>query len=335
MKRHRYDAAIEAGERERLPRPNWLDAKDVLCEIALRAGIAIDRGTIGRIRHIGDGLSNVVFGGTARLHERETDLVVKLPSPRAMPGRDDRLRKEAAVLRHLHAQRLTFAIPRPIGEIETSAGLAVVQEWVDGLEVDLRAPRFRGGKPWEFVATVAAAIHAIDPAPIHEHLPTHLTRRGHAVAGVSGLQKLDELEARDSEAWILDRLPPDTPAGLLHGDLLGQNLRRPWEATGPAGVIDWAEALVGDPAYDLAIVTRGHRKPFGVANGLARLVEAYNRVAESPLTVPEVHVHELMLHAGFYRDAVRDYGPCGPQAEQQRLTWRSLLRRVRADVGQS
>ncbi len=209
MKRHRYDAAIEAGERERLPRPNWLDAKDVLCEIALRAGIAIDRRTIGRIRHIGDGLSNVVFGGTARSHEIETDLVVKLPSPRAMPDRDDRLRKEATVLRHLHAQRLTFAIPRPIAEVETSAGLAVVQEWVDGLEVDLRAPRFRGGKPWEFVATVAAAIHAIDPAPIHEHLPTHLTRRGHRLGGGAGRRsrlRPGDRDARTSQAvWRGER----------------------------------------------------------------------------------------------------------------------------------
>jgi hypothetical protein len=48
---------------EGLPRPNWADAKDVLCEIAHTCGIAIDRNTIGRIRHIGVGLSNVVFGG--------------------------------------------------------------------------------------------------------------------------------------------------------------------------------------------------------------------------------------------------------------------------------
>lgn len=70
----------------------------------------------------------------ARLHEAETDLVIKLPAPRPMPDR---------------------------------------------------------------------------------HLPTHLTRRDHAVARVSGLQKLDELEARGSEAWILEHIPLDTPATLL------------------------------------------------------------------------------------------------------------------------
>jgi hypothetical protein len=65
-----------------------------------------------------------------------------------------------------------------------------------------------------------AAIHAIDPGPIRGHLPTHLTRRDHAVARVSGLQKLDELEARDSEAWILEHVPLDTPAALLQRSVL-------------------------------------------------------------------------------------------------------------------
>jgi aminoglycoside phosphotransferase (APT) family kinase protein len=324
-----YEAAIDADDRERLPRPNWADARDVVCEIARQASVAPNRNTIGRIRQIGDGLSNVVFGGTVRLHEgREIELVIKLPAPHARSDRDERLRVEAALLQHLNAQRLTFAVPRPIGEVETGAGLAVVQEWVEGFPVDLRAQRFRGGKPWDFVAEVAAGIHAINPAPIRNHIPSHFTRLDHAVFRARALQKLEEAEARDSEAWIGDHLPPNTPASLLHGDLLGQNLRRPLDDTGRVGVIDWAEACVGDPAYDLAIVTRGHRRPFAVVGGLSRLVDSYNRLAGSPVTVADVRVHELILHAGFYRAAIHDYGRGSPHAEQQRVIWRSLLRRV-------
>ncbi len=143
------------------------------------------------------------------------------------------------------------------------------------------------------------------------------------------LHALDEAEARDSEAWIRSHLPPDTPAVLLHGDLLGQNLRRSWIDAGSIGVIDWAEATIGDPAYDLAIVTRGHRNPFATAGGLARLVDAYNRLAASPLTVADVHVHELMLHAVLYRAALMGYGRGSAYAEHCRSNWRSLLRRVR------
>lgn len=142
------------------------------------------------------------------------------------------------------------------------------------------------------------------------------------------LANLDEPEARDSETWICEHLPQRTSASLLHGDLLGQNPRRPWEGNGRIGVIDWAEARIGDPAYDLAIVTRGHRKPFGVSDGLARLVDTYNRAATRPLTVALVRVHELILHAIFYGAVARDYGPGSPHAEQQRIVWRSLLRRT-------
>lgn len=159
-------------------------------------------------------------------------------------------------------------------------------------------------------------------------IPCHVTRRGHVAVFARVLQELDEPEARDAEAWIGEHLPPTTPASLLHGDLLGQNLLRSWDDAGPVGVIDWAEASVGDPAYDLAIVTRGHRTPFAVADGLERLVDAYNRLAGSPLSMADVRVHELILHAGFYQAAARDYGRGSRHAEQQRLTWRSLLRRA-------
>ncbi len=59
---------------------------------------------------------------------------------------------------------------------------------------------------------------------------------------------------------------------LLHGDLLGQNILL--AADGPHHVIDWEHVKHGDPAYDLAIVTRGVKQPFQIANGLDRLLEA-------------------------------------------------------------
>jgi aminoglycoside phosphotransferase (APT) family kinase protein len=83
-------------------------------------------------------------------------------------------------------------------------------------------------------------------------------------------------------AWIRENLPPATPSRLLHGDLLGQNvLCRPDGRS--IGVIDWEAARLGDPAYDLAIITRGRRKPFGYTDGLFRLLDAYNERALAPL----------------------------------------------------
>ncbi len=48
--------------------------------------------------------------------------------------------------------------------------------------------------------------------------------------------------------------------------------------------MDWQEGKIGDPAYDLAVVTRGARKPLGVGHGLERLVEFYNELVEQECT---------------------------------------------------
>ncbi|MGQ0640869.1 MAG: phosphotransferase family protein [Gemmatimonadaceae bacterium] len=319
----------EAVELERRPLPNWADAKDVLCEVARRAGIPPRGAVIGRIRRIGDGVSNVVFSARIQLGTNdEIDVVIKLPAPDSAHDRDARMRAEAALLRFLRTQDLPFVVPRPLDEVETNTGLAVVQEFVEGFDVDLRAARFRGGKPWEFVAKVAAAVHAIKPDPVCGLVRVCLTRVNHALAFAGILEELDGSETRDTDLWIRDHLPPPTAGSLLHGDLLGQNLRSPWDDLGAIGVLDWTEACVGDPAYDLAIVTRGHRKPFAVASGLERLVEAYNRLAPSPLAIADVRIHELLLHAHLCDAAMRHYGPNSAHAEQQRLVWRSLLRRA-------
>jgi hypothetical protein len=120
-------------------------------------------------------------------------------------------------------------------------GLGVVQEWVDGIPVDLR--RFLGGKPWELVAQVAAAVHAIDPAPMRDWLPGYPTWQDHALGFASPLQDLEEPEAEDTRAWVREHLPAPIASCLLHGDLLGQNLRQLYELILVAG---FYVALVGN-----------------------------------------------------------------------------------------
>jgi aminoglycoside phosphotransferase (APT) family kinase protein len=311
-------------ERSRNPsrQPNWADARAVLRNVH-------GHDPIDRIRFIGEGLSNVVYGAwIERIPGQEEAVVVKLPSRDAEADRDERMRGEAVLLRHLCSQSLPFTVPRPLGETETHAGLAVVQEWMDGLEIDLRAPRFPGGRPWELVARVAAAVHAVDPEPLRTLIRGHATRRDHALELAAVMQELDEPEAKESEAWVREHLPTATPTRLLHGDLLGQNLRRSWTDEGGLAVIDWAESRLGDPAYDLAIVTRGARKPFATAHGLAHFVDAYNRLAESPLTTQQVHVYEVILMAHVYRAVKREFGAGSPHAENQRRAWRSVLERA-------
>lgn len=120
-------------------------------------------------------------------------------------------------------------------------------------------------------------------------------------------------------------LPPDHPGVLLHGDLLGQNiLLAPGD---PPTVIDWEYARCGDPAYDLAIVTRGGWRPFRIADGLARLLDAYRHHGGLDARAEHVHIHELAMIAGWYRTALAEHAELAAAQELDRM--RGLLRRLR------
>jgi len=132
-------------------------------------------------------------------------------------------------------------------------------------------------------------------------------------------------------AWIRDHLPVGRPAVVLHGDLLPQNvLVHPISQR--LAVVDWEYARIGDPAYDLAIVTRGDRKLLGVDGGLRRLVEAYC-VAGGALDLSDVTVWEMLLVLKWLDDALR----CervglqrGYPPRTYRMQIRKILNRARA-----
>ena len=125
-----------------------------------------------------------------------------------------------------------------------------------------------------------------------------------------------------------EHLPPDTPSKLVHGDLLGQNILL--GLSEPDAVIDWEHAQFGDPAYDLAIVTRGVRRPFQIEGGMDGLLEAYARAGGAEIERKHVRLHELALAARWYRDALTGESANAPPQQLQFL--RSLLRRASADA---
>ena len=66
-------------------------------------------------------------------------------------------------------------------------------------------------------------------------------------------------------------------------------------------------ARVGDPAYDLAIVSRGDRKVLGVKDGLKALVKDYLEFGGQPISLTDVRVHELLLLMHWLEEARREY----------------------------
>ena len=124
-------------------------------------------------------------------------------------------------------------------------------------------------------------------------------------------------EAAAAREWAKDHLPPDSPATLVHGDLLGQNILV-YPEEDPA-VIDWEFCCMGDPAYDLAIVTRGVRRPFKASGGLQRLLDAYAEVAAEPISAAQVRFHELCLSVGWYGNALEREGGEPPEQALARV----------------
>lgn len=292
--------------------PGWVRARDVLDTLVRSQSAGDARIEIGRVTAIGEGMFREAYAATAEVepdpHALSGSWVVLLPRGE-LDGQELNVvpSRELRVLAALQQCRLPFRTPRPLGALPGPHGTSLVCEFVRGVPLDLRAGRQPAIRPWEVVATIAAGVHAVDPSAASGCFPAGpATRRDHARIALGSLEALDCAEARDALAWANEHLPPDEPATLLHGDLLGQNILIDPTDPRPYAAIDWAYARTGDPAYDLAIVTRGVRRPFQIDRGLDRLLEAYGAAHGRQPSVSREHVrvHELCLAAQWCKDAM-------------------------------
>jgi len=278
----------------------WVIAKD-----ALRQSFGPEA-DIGRVTKIGEGMAHETFAAQIELYpdERGTSgtYTVELPSRRAGVNHPP-MSDLQTLLHRVSTQTDAIRVPTVIASISTVRGMAVVRPYFDGIPMDLRAGRQPCVKPHEIIAQVASVIHAVDVAGLE--LSGHRTRRAHAEAEIATAFGLPELEA--AEAWAHEHLPADEPASLVHGDLLGQNILL--HPTQPPAVIDWEFTGLGDPAYDLAVVTRGKPKPFDMIEGFQRLLEAYSAAGGANIAPSDVRLYELCLVARWYKETVLEEGP--------------------------
>ena len=308
----------------------WARAKAVL-ERALeqRAGPGA-RVHVGRVTKVGDGLSREVFAAeveTSRAGSTRSGVYAALlPTRAAAADLDRRATAELGLLAQLAEIDLPFRVPAGVAVVPEAGRLALVREFIRGVPLDLRAGRQGGIRPWQVIGELAAAIHSIGADQVSGVLGgAPATRRAHAEAGLAALDDLGGSEIAEAAVWAREHLPPPEPSVLVHGDLLGQNiLLRPDE---PTGVIDWEYSTLGEPAYDLAIVTRGVRRPFQIDGGLERLLDVYAAAGGASVSAAQVRVHELCLAANWYRDALA--GRAEPP-DQALARFRGILRRALA-----
>ena len=308
----------------------WARAKTIL-ESALRSrAMPAASVEVGWVKHIGDGLSRVVFGAHVDVSPDPGGLSGEYVAllPKRDSHREDHARwvRETRVLRQLCGEELPFRVPEPVGVFPDRLGPALVRRYLQGIPADLKAGRMSSVRPPCLVGSLAGATHRIRLGAWPDVPSGHPTRRGHGEEAMAVFDDLSEPEIREARGWAREHLPSTQPAVLLHGDLLGQNiLLCPGE---PLALIDWEFCRMGDPAYDLAIVTRGTRRPFQMADGLSRLLESYEQAGGERIRPASVHFHEICLAVSWYRAALDGEGAELPEQALGRV--RGILGRAAA-----
>jgi aminoglycoside phosphotransferase (APT) family kinase protein len=274
-----------------------------------------------KIRHLETGLSHRNY--SFRAAGKRLVLRVAKADLSSQGEAIERLRREAKTLQILQEFDLPFCTPELVCLVHDDSEqiVGLIESALAGMPLTMFSRSSSEPEKWlQIIAQVANAVHRL-PASQFSHLTQHSSRREHIVHELEALPAsvFEQFEAAaNARHWILNHLPDERPAAVLHGDLLPQNILVPWEEDERTGVVDWEYAEIGDPAYDLAIVTRGVRKPFGLTSGLDRLVAAYNQEAEHTVLVHDVVAHELVFHLNWLNEAVearakKEFGGDGPE----------------------
>ena len=208
--------------------------------------------------------------------------------------------REARTLETLKDAAFGFETPELICIVKSDAKQAIglIEKWVWGMSLHDYREGCYADTIISTIAAVAAAVHRL-PTGRFSHLPAFPDSRSHILDELKSLPPALFREFPAAQAvrrWILSRLPAHRPAAVLHGDLLPQNIhggdnQGEWKVA----VIDWEFAEIGDPALDLAIVTRGDHRFMGKNDALQHLVDTYRAAGGSEITAADVHVHELLL----------------------------------------
>jgi aminoglycoside phosphotransferase len=244
----------------------------------------------------------------------------------------EKLRREARTLQILEKCSLPFEVPKFIGFTGEDKVTGLIETLVPAVSLKYHE-KSTDHALFEImtIAQAAATIHRL-PMELFSHLPRYADSRQHVLTELKEIPPdfFDEdAEARIARDWILDHLTKDRPAVLLHGDLLAQNVL--WDRlSNCVGVVDWEYAKFGDPAYDLAIVTRGHAKLFGCPNGLGKLLNSYLEFGGIPITKNDVINHELLLYLHLHWRMLRDYhaGKRAYISQEYRNQLLTVLRRI-------
>jgi aminoglycoside phosphotransferase (APT) family kinase protein len=290
------------------------------------------RPQVGRLSaiHEGIGHDNFCFVASGKaLILRMQKMVDPIRSPEEAM---EMLAREAETLRSVARCQFPHPVPALVCAIANEQGqtIGLIESCLPGGPLSHVKNGVHGRSRLEVIAEVAARVHAL---PISEfaHLSPRADSESHVRTELDLLPPIvfDWPIAVTTRDWILKHLI-HRPAVVLHGDLLPQNLLWDMMGTGDIAVVDWEYAQLGDPAYDLAILTRGDRQPLKESGGFEKLLAAYGAATGTAIPGSAVRIHEMLMILGWLGEAALDRAEGrmkgqGPDYYVNQLT--SVLRR--------
>ncbi|WP_211590631.1 phosphotransferase [Microbispora sp. H11081] len=206
---------------------------------------------VGRVRRLGEGQDNAAY-------EVNGELVVRQSKTDEAAGRAEAVRREAALLAAV-AELSPVPVPRPVF-VDEEAGVLAYRV-LPGRPLNLHPVR----EPMRLAAPLGGFLSRLHAAPV-ERMETLVP---HDVYPASELLEEAEGHYRDVAAHLppdarrlvedfLGAEAPEEPGvpAFCHNDLGAEHVLADADTSTVTGVIDWTDAAITDPAYDLALVYR-------------------------------------------------------------------------------
>jgi aminoglycoside phosphotransferase (APT) family kinase protein len=207
--------------------------------------------------------------------------------------------KEAETLKVLKKIEFKYETPEFICMVqdESEEPEGFIETIVHGIPLPFYKKSIHEDKIIPYIAEVASAIHEL-PANQFEHLKSYGNNKEHVELLLDILPQdlySEFPSTENAKEWIHANLQEKRGSVVLHGDLLPQNLLSDPTDGSKISVVDWEFARIGDPAYDLAIVSRGDKKVLGKEKGLKLLLKFYKEAGGQDISLSDVIMHELIL----------------------------------------
>ncbi|MBE3015555.1 aminoglycoside phosphotransferase family protein [Microbispora sp. NEAU-D428] len=206
------------------------------------------------VERLGEGQDNAAY-------EVNGELVVRQSKTGDSAVRAEMVRREAGLLAAV-SELSPLPVPQPI-LVDEEAGVLAYRK-LPGRPLNLHPVR----EPARLAAPLGEFLSRVHAAPV-ERMEAFVPRDAYPMT-----ELLEEAEGhyrdivahvppaarRLVEGFLGTTAPdePDEPGGLTfcHNDLGSEHLLVDVEASAVTGVIDWTDAAIADPAYDLALVYR-------------------------------------------------------------------------------